>query len=222
MTFLCSTLVLATVAAEGIAPPATFGVALSSKTVGLGRVVNVSVDASGFAPSAAGVVFWPFVNSTQWGSFVTCAVAGRAPSADGGCTIMLPMPVVGAARIEVAVLQGGRAWGSDCRGVRCNESTNVYPVGKPLPLDGVLSRSAKPATVQVRCLVLPLELLLLLVLTSLPHRSRTARFSCRRALRRKRSASTGSRGTPSSTPTAGSAALARRRSPSLGFTVHST
>ena len=117
---------------------------VSSTSAALGSTVNVSVDATQFTPTAAGTVFWPFVNGTQWGSFVTCAVAGRDASADGGCTILLPLPRAGRVSIEVAVLREGREWGT--------VSPSVYPVGTPFPSDpsDVLARSTASVGVDVR------------------------------------------------------------------------
>lgn len=150
--------------------PAAFHIALDRTTVPLGRVVNVSVDASGFAPSRNGTIFWPFVNGSQWGSFVTCAVAGRAPALDGGCSILLPLPYAGPAHISVAVLREGRGWGGGinttgkgCQRNGCGTCDTargcVYPVGTPFPSDAsteVLSRSAvATATVTHRRVSLP-------------------------------------------------------------------
>jgi hypothetical protein len=142
-------------AAGAAAPlPATFAISLDASSVGLGRVVKVSIDASAFAPSANGTVFWPFVNGSQWGSFVTCAVEGRSPGLDGGCAILLPLPFVGAAEITVAVLSQGRDWGGgiNTTGGHFHSSTGdcdtargcVYPVGTPFPTEAaeVLSHSA--------------------------------------------------------------------------------
>jgi len=98
---------------------------VSSTTASLGSTINVSIDASEFLPTAAGTILWPFVNGSQWGSFVTCSVAGRDANADGGCTILLPLPRPGRATIEVAVLREGRTWGTI--------PPSVYPVGTPFP-----------------------------------------------------------------------------------------
>jgi len=131
----------ATSAGDGVisvnetASPATFAWSLGARSVPLGGVVNISVDASGFPASANGTIFWPFVNGSQWGSFVTCAVSGRDHALDGGCTIMLPLPVAGLAAVRVAVLRQGREWGGDINATQ----SRGYPVGTPSPSDGVKS-----------------------------------------------------------------------------------
>eukprot|EP01052_Picozoa_sp_SAG31_P013405 SAG31_NODE_805_length_11970_cov_3.710793_2_plen_1098_part_00 len=153
--------------------PTSFAISVDQTAVGLGRVVNVTVDTAGFASSPNGTVFWPFVNGSQWGSFATCAVLGRAPAAalgGGECSILLPLPFSGVAEITVAVLQEGRGWGGginistpDCRlpaaGCTCDQAKGcVYPVGTPFPAAAqVVSRSGQPAhvTVHHRLIKLP-------------------------------------------------------------------
>ena len=148
-------------------PPAHFAISASAKEVGLGRVVNISVDACGFAPSPNGTVFWPFVNGSQWGSFVTCAVAGRPSTLDGGCSILLPLPYVGTAAISVAVLVTAREWGGYINAsnpaLPCDEARGcIYPVGTPFPTGAlavrdVVSRSSDVnVAVQYRRISLPL------------------------------------------------------------------
>jgi hypothetical protein len=84
----------------------------------------------------------PMACRTQWGAFVTCRVEGRSPGVDGGCTIMLPLAYSGVATIDVAVLAGGRHWGST--------PPAVYPVGTPFPDPSiVIAQSAQAVRVNV-------------------------------------------------------------------------
>jgi hypothetical protein len=136
--------------------PQHFAISTSDAQVGLGKVVNVSIDAGAFPPTPNGTVFWPFVNDSQWGSFVTCAVAGRTATLDGGCSILLPLPVVGTATIKVGVLVGGRTWGGTVNAsdpaLPCDQARGcTYPVGTPFPAaaGAVLSRSSSGLSVEV-------------------------------------------------------------------------
>jgi hypothetical protein len=118
----------------------SFGASLDQSSLGLGRVVKISINASAFAKTPNGTIFWPFVNHSQWGSFVTCRVEGRDDQADGGCTILLPLPYVGTAKIKVAVLNGGRLWGGHINASDpskpCDETRGcVFVVGTPFPTD---------------------------------------------------------------------------------------
>lgn len=142
------------------APPVFFSVRVDRHTIGLGRVVNVTIDPSGFAPTGNGTTFWPFVNGSQYGSFVTCAVAGRSPVVDGGCSILLPLAVVGSSDIKVAVLRDGRTWGGEinttaagCQRVGCPPCDQakgcVYPVGTPFPAATEVLSSSPSVSVEV-------------------------------------------------------------------------
>lgn len=133
--------------------PASFNARVDSNAIGLGRVVNVTIDSSGFTPTANGTTFWPFVNDSQYGSFVTCAVAGRSPTADGGCFILLPLAVVGSANIKIAVLRGGRTWGGGINttvGLPCDQAKGcVYPVGTPFPAAADVLSSSPSVNIKV-------------------------------------------------------------------------
>ena len=143
--------------------PPSFKINTGSASVGLGRVVNVTIDASGFAPTPIGTVFWPFVNGSQWGSFATCAVAGRSPGIDGGCAILLPLPYAGKADIRIAVLRKGRLWGGEVNlteppphhyhptaNTTCDTARGcIYPVGTPFPDTAEVISSSSVASVSV-------------------------------------------------------------------------
>jgi hypothetical protein len=74
-----------------VAAPVNLVIKTAVTSVGLGRSVEVYVSVSAPGP----VAVWPYVNETQWGSYVTCVEA---------CVSILPLPHVGIARIQVAVL----------------------------------------------------------------------------------------------------------------------
>ena len=137
-----------TVIADGAgvaAETASFRASARQPTVGLGETVTVDIDASGFKPTPNGTVVWPFVNGSQFGAFVTCAVSGRP----GNCSLILPLPRAGAARVELAVFAEGRdwggkegAWGAGMQGA-CDQAAGcVYPVGQAFP--GAAARSTSP------------------------------------------------------------------------------
>jgi hypothetical protein len=79
---------------------------LNTNAVDMGREVTVTLDVSGVPLSPAGTVFWPFVNGSQWGSFVTCRISAFA--ADDSCSLMLPLPYAGTASLQLAVFPQGR------------------------------------------------------------------------------------------------------------------
>eukprot|EP00041_Stephanoeca_diplocostata_P025063 m.648553 g.648553 ORF g.648553 m.648553 type:complete len:623 (-) comp22662_c0_seq3:166-2034(-) len=86
--------------------------------------------------SVNGTVYWPFVNGTQWGAFVTCDILQQP---DAPCTLLLPMPLPGQARIQVAALD--RDW---CQG------SCFFPVGQLVPPnvgDGDLSNTISVSVV---------------------------------------------------------------------------
>ena len=110
--------------------------------VGLGETVTVDIDASGFKPTPNGTVVWPFVNRSQFGAFVTCAVSGR----QSNCSLILPLPRAGVARVELAVFAEGRGWGGRegawAAGMQgaCDQAAGcVYPVGQAGPGAAALS-----------------------------------------------------------------------------------
>eukprot|EP01043_Picozoa_sp_COSAG02_P053176 COSAG02_NODE_5835_length_4002_cov_2.424289_3_plen_432_part_00 len=63
---------------ENVASSANFNASVRQATddrkVWLGDAVTIDVDSSAFVPTPTGTVVWPFVNGTQFGAFVTCAV----------------------------------------------------------------------------------------------------------------------------------------------------
>lgn len=122
---------------------ALFVIQPDTKSIGLGRSVVISVNSS-FARSDAGTVFWPFVNGSQWGAFVTCAVTHGANE----CSLSLPLPYVGDAAIQLVVLKEGRNW--------CQSGACVYPSGTPLPTSSVVNASnVVTVSVQPRSIVRP-------------------------------------------------------------------
>ena len=132
----------------------TFGATAASPSVGLGNVVRIDIDTSGFVLARNGTVVWPFVNGTQFGAFATCAVQGR-PQQGSRCSLLLPLPYVGEARLELAVFREGRSWGGmegawgHGMGGPCNQTAGcVYQVGQAGPGSAAVSTSA-PMTVRV-------------------------------------------------------------------------
>lgn len=93
-------LVPAMVCAEASGPVARIAVTTDTANVGMGKCVTVQAQATG--PDGApvsGAMLYPFVSRKRWGAFELTDARGEA-------TFLLPLPRVGAARIEVAALQG--------------------------------------------------------------------------------------------------------------------
>lgn len=97
--------------------------------VGLNVRVTIATPAP-LANTAAPTVYWPFVNGTQWGAFVTCAASSTA-----NCSLLLPLPLAGVMTVQLAVMSAGRQWCSS-KAEGC-----FFPVGTPLPTAGVLALS---------------------------------------------------------------------------------
>ena len=165
-TFVLTTVAAAAAASDSAQPGsrpagASAGVTRSSAsfhafarqpTVGLGDAVTVEIDGSAFVPTANGTVIWPFVNGSQFGAFVTCAVLRSRHSAagSGNCSLILPLPYAGDATIELAVFREGRDWGGKegawAAGEQgpCDQTAGcVYPVGQAGPPATATSRSAR-------------------------------------------------------------------------------
>ncbi len=112
--------------------------AVGGSAVGLGDAATIEIDSSEFVPTANGTVVWPFVNGSQFGAFVTCAVLRTPPPTN--CSLLLPLPYAGNATIELAVFPEGRDWGGKegawAAGAQgpCNQTAGcVYPVGTTGP-----------------------------------------------------------------------------------------
>jgi hypothetical protein len=165
-TFVLTTVAAAAAASDSAQPGsrpagASAGVTRSSAsfhafarqpTVGLGDAVTVEIDGSAFVPTANGTVIWPFVNGSQFGAFVTCAVLRSRHSAagSGNCSLILPLPYAGDATIELAVFREGRDWGGKegawAAGEQgpCDQTAGcVYPVGQAGPPATATARSAR-------------------------------------------------------------------------------
>jgi hypothetical protein len=74
----------------------------------MGMAVSISI--AWPSPSTpSGTVFWPFVNGSQWGAFVTCFVNSSGPSAvySEPCSIELPLPYAGENTLQFAVFEEG-------------------------------------------------------------------------------------------------------------------
>lgn len=130
---------------ENVASSANFNASVRQATddrkVWLGDAVTIDVDSSAFVPTPTGTVVWPFVNGTQFGAFVTCAVLqAHGNHSNDNCSLMLPLPYAGDSMIELAVFPEGRDWGGKdgawAVGQRgpCNQTAGcVYPVGQVGP-----------------------------------------------------------------------------------------
>lgn len=79
-------------AAAALAAGLVLQIKTDSSSVGMGRSVVVSILVTG-APGPVAV--WPYVNGSQWGSYATCA---------SSCSVVLPLPHVGTAVVQAAVL----------------------------------------------------------------------------------------------------------------------
>jgi hypothetical protein len=90
-----------------LAPPNVndFVISVNSSRIPMGKAVSISITWSS-PPTSTGTVFWPFVNGSQWGAFVTCFVAS---SSDKSCTIELPLPHAGENSLQFAVFEEGVA-----------------------------------------------------------------------------------------------------------------
>ena len=102
----------------------------TTSSVPMGRSVTVEIKGD------PGAVYFPFVNGTQWGAFCT------ATGDPGGCSILLPLPVPGAARVQVAALD--RMW--------CQQPFTTdkhFCVGQPLPAAATAAALSNTVTVEV-------------------------------------------------------------------------
>ena len=107
-----------------------FIITLNTTSVAMGKTVAVSI-ACTLPPTPSGTVFWPFVNGSQWGAFVTCFVqppAAAAPAADQACSIELPLPRAGDNTLQFAVFKQGAAGARACAALCARDSDNA-----PLP-----------------------------------------------------------------------------------------
>ncbi len=103
-----------------IAPPLIpthiqdFVITANASRVSMGKVVSISITWPS-PPTPSGTVFWPFVNGSQWGAFVTCFVQlpGYAAASDS-CSIELPLPYSGENTLQFAVFEEGTTAASNC------------------------------------------------------------------------------------------------------------
>jgi hypothetical protein len=87
--------------------PLDFTIAVNSSRVAMGKAVFISITWPS-PPMPTATVFWPFVNGSQWGAFVTC-FAAPPPSPDNSCSIELPLPHAGENSLQFAVFEEGVA-----------------------------------------------------------------------------------------------------------------
>ncbi len=100
--------------ARAIAPPLLsantqdFVITVNSSRISMGDAVYISITWP-LPPTPSGTVFWPFVNGSQWGAFVTCFVQlpGGAAASDNACSIELPLPYSGENTLQFAVFEEG-------------------------------------------------------------------------------------------------------------------
>ncbi len=92
-----------------------FVISVNSSHIPMGKAVSISITWSS-PPTSAGTVFWPFVNGSQWGAFVTCFLV--APPSDNSCSIELPLPHAGENSLQFAVFEEGMALGHPRRPLR--------------------------------------------------------------------------------------------------------
>lgn len=87
--------------------PQDFVITANASRVSMGKVVSISITWTS-PPTPSGTVFWPFVNGSQWGAFVTCFVQlpGYASASDS-CSIELPLPYSGENTLQFAVFEEG-------------------------------------------------------------------------------------------------------------------
>jgi len=139
------------------AAPQSFAITVNTTRVSMGKVVSISI-AWPSPPTSSGTVFWPFVNGSQWGAFVTCFVQmpSDASTPAESCSIELPLPYAGENTLQFAVFEegaltaalvlrisshasvfAGRLWGGAINrsdSPVCDEARGcVFVVGQPLP-----------------------------------------------------------------------------------------
>eukprot|EP00040_Diaphanoeca_grandis_P041262 m.262693 g.262693 ORF g.262693 m.262693 type:complete len:1058 (-) comp46733_c0_seq1:105-3278(-) len=115
----------------------------SGDTILMGQTSTFAVSADSLpAPSVNGTVIWPFVNGSQWGSFVTCGITSMPSST---CTFLLPFPVAGATSVQVAILEGGRTWCSSPASAQACQ----FPVGQSIPTNQTLIGVSNTVAVDV-------------------------------------------------------------------------
>ncbi len=87
-----------------------FVITVNASRISMATVVSISITWPS-PPTPSGTVFWPFVNGSQWGAFVTCFVQppGDAAASDGPCSIELPLPYSGENTLQFAVFEEGAA-----------------------------------------------------------------------------------------------------------------
>jgi hypothetical protein len=109
--FVAAALFLACASAIGLPISANtpdFAIKVNSSRISMGKVVSVSITWPS-PPTPSGTVFWPFVNGSQWGAFVTCFVQppSHAAASDESCSIELPLPFSGENTLQFAVFEEG-------------------------------------------------------------------------------------------------------------------
>ena len=99
------------------AAPQSFAITVNTTRVSMGKVVSISI-AWPSPPTSSGTVFWPFVNGSQWGAFVTCFVQmpSDASTPAESCSIELPLPYAGENTLQFAVFEEGALTAALCCG----------------------------------------------------------------------------------------------------------
>ena len=134
---IASVLILACACARALASPhlssipPDFVVAVNASRISMGRAVTVSI-AWPSPPTPSGTVFWPFVNGSQWGAFVTCFVQPPAAAAAAAqpCTIELPLPYAGENTLQFAVFKEGATPAPACTALPSRLRSPRPPVGR--------------------------------------------------------------------------------------------